>query len=107
MEKLLYNTIRFTIVITFLIGISLVIFEKFDNKCLVIILFLCFSLSVLSIGLWSIFGTLYNWKTFTKSYKRIDFEKYLGSIGKLIYIIIGVGAIIASFVFLYLTYRLI
>jgi hypothetical protein len=102
MEKLLYNTFRFTIVITFIIGLPLVIHKKYDNKYLVIIALLCFSISVFSIGLWAVLGTIYRWKTFTKSYKRIDFEKYLGGIGSLIYIFIGVGAISVSLFFLYL-----
>jgi hypothetical protein len=102
MERFLYNTIRLLITICFLAGITLLFIKEPFKKYLAISVLLCFSISVFCLGLWAIFGTICRWKTFTESYKRIDFENYFGSIGRLIYIIIGMGAIGASFFFMYL-----
>jgi hypothetical protein len=107
MEKFLYNSQKALLFASISTGIiSLAIHEPY-KLYLTVFTFLCFFLSVFCIGLWGILGVIFRWETFNVSYKRIDFERYLGGIGSLIYIMLGFGAVVASFVCLYLLYNMV
>lgn len=49
-----------------------------------------FFLDVILLSSWMIFGTIFRWKTFKKAYKSLDLEQYLGGIGSIIYVVLGI-----------------
>jgi hypothetical protein len=52
-----------------------------------------FAILLFLLGLWSSLGTIYRWKTFKRSYKRVDLERIFGGFGSILYVLIGISAI--------------
>ena len=63
-----------------------------------------FVISLFLLGIWSVLGTIYRWKSFKKAYKSIDLEKIFGGFGSIIYVILGLASCMAS---IFLLYRII
>jgi hypothetical protein len=74
---------------------------KINNSYFIKTALILFTLSLFLMGIWTILGTIYRWKSFKKAYKRIDFERLFGGFGSIIYVIIGISTCITSIFLFY------
>ncbi len=90
----------------FISVITLGMIRLFDIKSIIVIKtgLIVFLLGVIPSCVWMVFGTIYRWKTFKKAYKRLDLERYLGGIGSIIYVVLGITI---SLVMIYLVIHII
>ncbi len=77
---------------------------KINNSYFIKTALILFSLSLFLMGIWTILGTIYRWKSFKKAYKRIDFERLFGGVGSIVYVILGAASCLAS---IFIFYRII
>jgi hypothetical protein len=89
LEYWVYKFVQIVSPIAILCVLSIRLFH-IKNILLVKTGFIIFAFDLFILGLWTLLGTIYRWKTFKRAYKRIDLERYFGGIGSIIYVILGV-----------------
>ena len=58
-------------------------------------------------GLWTIFGVVYQWKSFKKSFKHSNFESLFGTvIGRVLYVLLGIFLCVSVIVIFYKTFNI-
>ena len=99
------RTYKIGLILSILMMIIVKLFRIKDILTVKLSLYL-FSISIFFLGIWVILGVIYQWKSFKKSYKRIDFEKYLGGFGNIIYLLLGTLICMCAIFLLYKTYKI-
>jgi hypothetical protein len=99
-EKIVFSSMRISMVLALILMLILTLmglsrthwFTKTAIGLIAVFIFL--------VGLWTILGSIYRWRTFKKAYRSIDFELFWGGLGSFLYVFLGLLAIgVAGFIF--------
>jgi hypothetical protein len=103
MLELYLNRIQKVSIFTSIILLTIAKLFSIKNAYFIKTSLFLFSIALFAMGLWGILGTIYRWKSFKKGFKSIDFERYFGGIGSIIYVIIGILCCLVSIAIFILT----